>query len=86
MKPQPKTIVKYFIDTEGEVLAVFPQLNYNKHLYGNTMKTGYAHIGQHAGVSKEYYKQLKPAKISQYHNLSNELFRIGYNLREPNNN
>lgn len=78
------TLVKFYIDTDGNILAVFPQLNYNKTLYGNSMKTGYAHIGQHTRVSKEYYQELKPAVCREYMFLQKELQGLGYDLKVLN--
>lgn len=67
---------------EGDITAVFPQLKYNKRLYGNSMLTGYAHIGQHTAVSKEWIKEdTEPANESEYKDLLNELQSIGYNLK-----
>lgn len=73
------TLVKFYKDEYGEVFAVFPQLNYNKELYGNDIKTGYAHIGQHTGISKDYYKDKEPAIFSEYNPLRFELIAQGYN-------
>lgn len=47
------TLVK-FLKKDDEIFAFFPQLNYNKRLYGNEIKTSYAHIGQHSACAKEY--------------------------------
>lgn len=75
-----KTLVRFYLDTDGEVLAVFPQLNYNKAMYGNDMKTAYAHTGQHTAVAKSYYKSLKTASAAQFTDMHKELSNIGYNL------
>jgi len=84
---RPDTLVKFYKETESEILAVFPQLNYNKRLYGNTQKVGYAHIGQHTTVHKDYIKLLKPAVFSEYNPLRFELIAQGYtNLKILNEN
>ncbi len=85
MKNQPKTLVKFYVEDTGSVMAYFPQLNYNKAIYGNSMKTCYAHIGQHSACHKEYIKgnrlqksTVKTATKEQYNNLLTELNSIGY--------
>lgn len=80
------TLVKFrkFKDGKfhGDITAVFPQLKYNKLLYGNSMFTGYAHIGQHTAVSIEWVnKDSVPANESEYLALKQELESIGYNLK-----
>jgi hypothetical protein len=77
-----KTKVKFLLDKDAnEVFAYFPQLNYSKPIYGNTMKMGYAHIGQHTGVHIEYARECKKARENEYLSLANELKQIGYNLQ-----
>ena len=79
------TLVKFrkfdrmFDDTNEQdlVFAYFPQLNYNKRLYGTDLKMSYAHLGQHAPCSKEYGKAT-PATKDEYLPLLNELRAIGY--------
>lgn len=67
---------------EGDITAVFPQLNYNKNLYGNFIKTGYAHIGQHTAVSTDWVKtETEPATPEEYSALKAELESIGYTLK-----
>jgi hypothetical protein len=80
------TKVKFIQDAENNLTAYFPQLNYNKMLYGNNMKTCYAHVGQHSGCSKEYVKQCTPATFDQYQNLLEELISIGYSVTVLNKN
>lgn len=78
------TLVK-FLKKNDEVFAYFPQLNYNKHLYGNTLKTSYAHIGQHSACSKEYANEAVMASKEEYQPLLEELVSIGYdNLKVLN--
>jgi|SRR5882762_48225 len=78
------TLVKFYIDQDiykGEIFAYFPQLNYNKHLYGNTVKTGYAHIGQHTSINADYIKNCKSATPSEYEDLKMELEGLDYKLK-----
>jgi hypothetical protein len=75
------TLVRFLKDGENGVFAYFPQLNYNKHLYGNTMKTGYAHIGQHSAVAVGYATDQKECQEAEYLPLASELTSIGYNLK-----
>lgn len=81
-----KTLVKFRKDIKTEyadnITAVFPQLKYNKRLYGNKIICGYAHIGQHTGVSKEWIKEdTIAANESEYQDLKQELESIGYDLK-----
>lgn len=58
------------------VIAFFPE-SYN---YGSIMS--YEHIGQHSESSIDFYHSTKPANISEYLPLYNELTNIvGYTLR-----
>lgn len=67
---------------DGDITAVFPQLNYNKRLEGNLVKVGYAHIGQHTAVSKDWVKtETEPATPEEYAALKAELEQIGYTLK-----
>ena len=76
------TLVRFVKDSTGEITAVFPQLNYNSYLYGNTMKDCYMHVGQHGCCSKEWLKDTVSATIVEYADLFHELVSIGYeNLR-----
>lgn len=80
------TLVKFVKDKDGdfkgEITAVFPQLKYNKGLYGNRMLIGYSHIGQHTGVNKAWVNAgTIPANESEYRALKCELESIGYNLK-----
>lgn len=79
---QPATLVKFFVE-EGEVLAVFPQSNYNKRLYGNTAKNCYRHVGQHGRADTDYYKALQKATPEQFADLKRELesYPYNYNLK-----
>ncbi len=85
---QHKTLVRFLIETEeqkelpqGEVFAYFPQVDYNKTLYGTGVKTCYSHIGQHSACNIDYARECKPATPEQYQSLLSELTQLGYNLR-----
>lgn len=72
------TLVKFYKDTDGDILAFFPQLNHNKHLYGNKIKTCYLHIGQHTSCDVNYVKRCKVATHTEYADLLRELKQQGY--------
>lgn len=69
------TNVKFYIDTDGEILAYFPGLKADNK--GNF--TSYAHIGQHSACSPYYVAPLRAANKDQYTPLLNELKGQGYN-------
>ena len=76
------TLVKFLYNEKNkDLFAFFPQLNYNKELYGLGMKTCYAHVGQHSSCSIEYAKASIKATPEQYRDLLNELVSIGYDLK-----
>jgi len=70
-----KTIVQFFVEPDGTILAYFPHMKHN----GNQM-TCYAHVGQHSACSPEYVKELTLATPEQYADLKAELESIGYEL------
>lgn len=72
------TKVLFLLEDDNSVLAVFPQLNYNKRMSGNFKKVCYSHIGQHSGCTKSYYQGLKRALPEQYQDLKSELESMGY--------
>jgi hypothetical protein len=75
------TLVKFRKDGNG-VFAFFPQLNYNKQLYGTRRKVIYQHVGQHSGGDIDYCVDATiPAKESEYSALKTELESIGYTLK-----
>ena len=80
------TLVKFVKDItpdfKGEVTAVFPQLNYNKILYGNVMKNCYTHIGQHNGMHIDWMIECTTsATPNEYADLKKELESLGYDLK-----
>lgn len=77
------TLVKFVKDKDGDfkgdITAVFPQLKYNRLLYGNHRLTCYAHLGQHSGADKSWViDETIPATESEYTPLLQELKSIGY--------
>ncbi len=82
------TLVKFrkydrmFNDTPESqlIFAYFPQLTYNKRLYGNEIKTCYDHVGQHSSCHKNYGKAV-PATENEYQDLKKELESLGYDLK-----
>jgi hypothetical protein len=82
------TLVKFLYENDDSdvVYAFFPQLNYAKNIYGNKMKTSYAHYGQHGGCHIDYAKESKEAIKNDYDYLKTELEQIGYKLRVLNKN
>jgi hypothetical protein len=80
------TLVRFIVSKtfyRDEVVAIFPQLKYNKRLYGNSELVCYAHIGQHSSCRKEwaYDKKHKLATPDQYKDLKKELKDAGYILK-----
>ncbi len=64
------TIVRFVKEKDGDITAVFPQLKYNKHLYGNKMLTCYVHMGQHSSCSTDWIEEkTKPATKKEYSDL-----------------
>jgi len=80
------TLVKFLKDTafNDEILAYFPQFNYNRELYGKTRKTCYSHVGQHSACHIDYAKKCVLASKEEYKDLLEELISIGYNLKVLN--
>jgi hypothetical protein len=84
------TLVKFRVreikDDNGKIIdndlfVFFPQLNYNKHLYGNKFKDSYSHVGQHSSCCVKYEKESRPATEEEYKGLKEELESIGYVLK-----
>lgn len=77
------TLTKFVKDPEyNEIIAFFPQLNFNKRLYGLKQKTCYTHIGQHSSCTVSYINNdcVKATK-EEYTPLLKELQSIGYNVK-----
>jgi hypothetical protein len=58
---------------DSEVTAVFPTLT-----AGPGEMTCYAHIGQHSGCTRGWYRTTRPARPDEYAGLLSELESIGY--------
>lgn len=72
------TLVKFYVEGEARILAVFPQLfDFNGYRKNNTC---YSHIGQHSVSNKDYHSKLRLATKDEYLPLLEELQSIGYNL------
>jgi len=75
METSEITKVKFYIDGEGEVVAVFPDITDGLYL------ACYSHIGQHSLARPSYIKGLKKATPKQYESLKKELVNlIGYKI------
>lgn len=70
----PKTDVIFYVDTDGDVFAYFP--NDDADNKGN--KTCYSHVGQHSACAPDYVKDLKKATPEEYASLQKELVGQGY--------
>jgi hypothetical protein len=76
------TLVKFRVHEKNkDLFALFPQLNYNKRLYGNDSKDAYSHVGQHSCCDLVYEKESRPATEEEYKGLKEELESIGYVLK-----
>ena len=67
-------------DKDENIIAFFPEEGFS---YDTPhLMMAYQHVGQHGPASiLYYYKNTKPATKWQYHDLYEELTRIGYNLK-----
>lgn len=75
-----KIKVRFYVEKDGDILAVFPHEKY--HTESNPhLKLCYAHVGQHSAASKGYYSRLPKATPEQYKSLADELTSIGYDLQ-----
>lgn len=73
-----KTKVRFYVDKDGDILAVFPFEKYNN--LNPQLRVCYAHLGQHSCASKGYYSRLPKATREQSKGLANELTGLGYDL------
>lgn len=63
---------------EGDILALFPDMN---HGYGG-LCASYQHIGQHSGADYSHcIAATRPATLEEYAPLAAELESIGYGLK-----
>jgi len=83
-KDKHQTKVKFLLNETNEleytrdVFAYFPEENFDRE---GTLKTSYAHIGQHSGCCPEYAEESRTATPEEYQDLKAELENIGYNLK-----
>lgn len=73
-KDKFKTAVKFKRFKDGDIIALFLEIEEND----NSIMS-YMHTGQHGGASKDL-KYLRNATPREYQDLKNELESIGYNL------
>ncbi len=72
-KEQVKVIFRKF--PEGDVIALFPEVDQGRGLIGSYMT-----IGQHGDAAKSLITDLEPASKEEYAKLAAELERIGYDI------
>lgn len=65
---------------KGNVTAVFPTLSASS--INNTVMC-YAHLGQHGGCNKHWYRTTRPATPNEYADLLKELKGIYENPNDP---
>ena len=68
------TIVVFRKFPDGDVIALFPEIEWNHR--GDF--SSYLHIGQHGGASPALVQSTKPATPTEYADLLAELETIGY--------
>ena len=74
-KHKTKVIFRKFKD--GEVIALFPELQANDN---HAHCQSYMHVGQHGSANYDVNAKNKLATESEYKDLKEELESIGYNL------
>lgn len=82
-KDKEKTVVTFYKEEDGQILAVFPEDGYDN--FTETVSC-YSHIGQHSAVHPDYtlFKCEPCTEPSQYADLQKELEGLGYNLTITN--
>jgi hypothetical protein len=79
MTNSPVTIVQFRKFKDGQVIAIFPEMQSSPEGY---QCGSYMHIGQHGGCDPIDLKFITtPATEAEYAPLKQELERIGYRLR-----
>lgn len=78
---EPTDVVFLFEQDEDTVFAFFPCEHYNHDL---SLRTCYAHVGQHSACAIDYANGKRIAKEEDYKALKNELEGIGYKLNVLN--
>lgn len=77
MKDKEVTRVIFRTFENGEVIALFPELD-----EGSGLCASYVHVGQHGAANYSYViRKTIPATPRKYRELLAELKSIGYNLR-----
>jgi hypothetical protein len=87
MKKDTKiTEVKFYIEGNKEILAVFPKEPFYHEGHPDYKDTfmSYAHVGQHGACSKYYKSLLQEARPKEFADLLKELEGLGYNLKVLN--
>jgi hypothetical protein len=74
-KHKTKVIFRKFKD--GEIIAIFPELQANEN---KQYCMSYLHVGQHGAADYCLINGLKPATPEEFASLKEELESIGYNL------
>jgi molybdopterin converting factor small subunit len=72
-----KTKVHFRKFKEGDVIAIFPDEQWDLHCN----VASYMHIGQHGGASPELIDELEAVDKEEYEPLQKELESIGYDLK-----
>lgn len=68
-----------FVELDGEICALFPDLLYNERLYGQTMIESYMIQGEHSGASRDLMKR-RFAPIQKCRKIISILESRGYDL------
>lgn len=76
MRDEDKTVVVFRVWSNGDVIALFPEIDAGTGYCGS-----YEHVGQHSGANyRSVINRTRMAKPGEYRDLAKELRRIGYNL------
>jgi hypothetical protein len=77
-KDKDKTIVVFRKYSDGEIIALFPEIPADYH---GALCDSYMHVGQHGSAScSDVSQNTKLASPAEYASLKRELEGIGYNL------
>jgi len=74
------TLIQFYIEPDGTILAIWPREFYNLKLYGTGIVNCYSSNGQHSQCSRNYFEELPLASYKQSKQLRQELESIGYQL------
>ena len=78
-KDQHKTKVIFRKFSDGDIIALFPELPGNNNPYETC--ESYMHVGQHGAASVDLTDVTTLAKPEEYASLLSELESIGYNVQ-----